>query len=151
MCAPGLDCFFHAIDQVSSNIVHEYDVALLQSRSEHLFDVGQKVGAVHSAIQHKRSGDAIGPQPTYESCGFPVAVRDLINQPFALGSPAIKTGHLGGHCGFINEDKSFRIKGRLCYPQGLTGGGDIISILFGRVDTFFLGSSVKSMGEFWFW
>ena len=46
------------------------------------------------------------------------------------------TGHLGGRCGFINEDKSFRIKGRLCYPQGPTGGGDIISILFGRVDTF---------------
>ena len=95
------------------------------------------MGAVHGAIQHKRGGDAIVPQPAYESRGFPVTVWDLINQPLALGSPTIKAGHLGGRCGFINEDKSFRIKGRLCYPQGLTGGGDIISILFGRVDAFF--------------
>jgi hypothetical protein len=75
------------------------------------------VGAVHGAIQHKRGGDAIGPQPTYESCGFPVTVWDLINQPFALRIPAIKTGHLGGRGGVINEGQSFRIKGRLCFPQ----------------------------------
>jgi hypothetical protein len=76
--------------------------------------------------------DAIVPQPTYESCGFPVTVWDLINQPFALGSPAIKAGHLGRSGGFINEGQSFRIKGRLCFPQGLTGGGDVIPILFCR-------------------
>src|SRR5262249_54331066 len=68
---------------------------------------------------------------------------DLINQPFALGSPAIKAGHLGRCCGFIDEDQSFRIKGRLCFPQGLTGGGDVVSILFGRVDTLFLNGSLR--------
>ena len=69
------------------------------------------MGAVHGAIQHKRGGDAIGPQPADESCGFPVTVWDLINQPFALGSPAIKAGHLGGGSGLIDEDKLLRIKG----------------------------------------
>jgi hypothetical protein len=40
VCAAGFDRFFHAIDQVSADIIHEYDVALLQSRGEYLFDVG---------------------------------------------------------------------------------------------------------------
>jgi hypothetical protein len=107
------------------------------------FDVGQKVGAVHGAIQHKRGGDAIVPQSTYESCGFPVTVWDLINQPFALGSPPIKAGHLAGRCGFINEDQSFRIKGRLCFSQVLPGGGDVLPVLFGRADTLFLNGSLR--------
>jgi hypothetical protein len=101
------------------------------------------VGGVHGAIQHKRGGDAIVPRPTYESCGFPVTVWDLINQPFALGSPTIKAGHLGGRCGFINEGQSFRIKGRLCFSQDLTCGGDVVSILFGRVDILFLNGSLR--------
>jgi hypothetical protein len=72
-----------------------------------------------------------------------VTVWDLINQPFALGSPAIKAGHLGGRGGFINEGKSLRIKGRLCYPQDLTGGGDVIPTLLGRADTLFLKGSLR--------
>jgi hypothetical protein len=47
-------------------------------------------GGVHRAIQHKRGGDAIIVQPAYESRGFPVAVWHLINEAFALRSPAIE-------------------------------------------------------------
>jgi hypothetical protein len=35
-------------------------------------------------------------------------VWDLIDQPFASGSPATKAGHLGGRCGFINEGKPLK-------------------------------------------
>jgi hypothetical protein len=35
------------------------------------------------------------------------------------------------------EGQSFRIKGRLCFSQGLTSGGDVIPILFCRADTLF--------------
>jgi hypothetical protein len=97
----------------------------------------QSWSTLRGAIQHKRGGDAIIPQPTYESCGFPVPVWDRINQPFALRSPAIKTGHLGGGGGFIDEDKPFRIKGWLFLPQGLTGSGDIFTIFFGGVHALF--------------
>jgi hypothetical protein len=101
------------------------------------------VRAVHGPIQRKRGGDAIVPQPTYESCGFPVAMWDLINQPFAPGSPAIKAGHLGGRSGFVNEGQSFRIKGRLCFPQGFTGGDDVLPVLLGSADTLFLNGSLR--------
>jgi hypothetical protein len=40
-----------------------------------------------------------------------VAVWHLINEPFALRSPAIEAGHFGGGGGLINEDKLLRIKG----------------------------------------
>src|SRR5262245_34752091 len=36
VCAASLDCFFDPINQVSANVVHEYNIAPLQSRSEHL-------------------------------------------------------------------------------------------------------------------
>jgi hypothetical protein len=38
-------------------------------------------------------------------------VWHLIDEPFALRSPAIKAGHLGGGSSLIDEDKLVRIKG----------------------------------------
>ena len=95
------------------------------------------MGSVHRAIQHKRGGDTIIAQPANESRCFPVAVRHLINEPFALRSPPIEAGHLGGGGGLIDEDKLLRIKGWLLFPQGLTGRGDVGPILLGCVDAFF--------------
>jgi len=132
-CAASRDCFFDPVDLVSGNIVQKDDLTLLQSWSKDLFDIGQEVGSIHRAIQHKRSGDAIVAQPAYESRCFPVAVWHFINEPFALRRPAIEAGHLGGGGGLIDEDKSFRIKGFLFFPQGLTGRGDVGPVLFGRV------------------
>jgi hypothetical protein len=108
-----------------------------QSWSKDLFDIGQEVGSVHRAIKHKRGGDTIIAQPAYESRCFPMAVRHLIDEPFALRSPAIEAGHLGGGGGLIDEDKVLRIKGWLFFPQRLTGRGDVGPILLGRVYAFF--------------
>ena len=96
---------------MSGNIVQKDDLTLLQSWSKNLFYVGQEVGSVHRAIQHKRGSNAIIAQPAYESRCFPVTVRHLINEPLALRSPAIEAGHLGGGSGLIEEDKLLRIKG----------------------------------------
>src|SRR5216684_6241095 len=124
---------------MSGNIVQKDDLPLLQSWSKDLFDIGQEVGSVHRAIQHKRGGDAIMAQAAYESCRFPVAVWHRIDEPFALRSPAIKAGHLGGGSSLIDEDKLLRIKGSLFFPQGLTGRSDVGAILFGWVYAFFKG------------
>ena len=132
-CAASLYCFFDPSNLVRGNIVQKDDLLLLQGWSENLFDIGQEVGAVHRAIQHKRGGNAIMAQPAYESRGFPVAVRYLINEPFALRSPAIEAGHLGGGSSLIDEDKFLRIKGQLFFLQGFTGRGDVGPVLFGCV------------------
>ena len=106
----SLDCFFDPVDLMCGNIVQKDDLTLLQSWSKDLFNISQEVGAVHWAIQHKWGVDAIIVQPAYESRSFPVAVWHLINEPFALRSPAIEAGHFGGGGGLIDEDKLLRIK-----------------------------------------
>jgi hypothetical protein len=50
----------------------------------------------------------------------------------------VPRGAAGGVLPPPAEGQSFWIKGRLCLPQGLAGGGDVLPILFGRVDTPFL-------------
>jgi hypothetical protein len=52
------------------------------------------------------------------------------------GALPIETGHLGGGGGLIDEDKLFRIKDFLFFPQRLTGRDDVGPILFGRVYFF---------------
>src|SRR5258708_39252339 len=89
-CAASLDCFFDPVDLMSGNIVQKNDLSLLQNWSKYRFDIGQEVGSVHRAIQHKRGHNAIIAQPAYESRCFPAAVCHLITQPFALRSPAIE-------------------------------------------------------------
>ena len=64
-------------------------------------------------------------------------MRDFVNQPFALRSPAIKAGHLSGCGGLIDEDQSFRIEGGLFFSQRLTGGDDIFPILLCCAKAFF--------------
>ena len=61
----------------------------------------------------------------------------LIDEPFALRSPAIEAGHVGGSGSLIDEDKFLRIKGWLFFPQGFAGRGDVAPILLGCVNAFF--------------
>jgi hypothetical protein len=72
-----------------------------------------------------------------------MAVRHLINEPFALWRPAIVSGHLGGGGGFVDEDKSLRIEARLLFAQGLTGRDDVFPILLGGADALFLNASLR--------
>jgi hypothetical protein len=65
-------------------------------------------------------------------------MRHLIDEPFALRSPAIEAGHLGGGAGLIDEDKSLRVKGLLLFPQGAAGRRDVGPVLFGGVHALFL-------------
>src|SRR6202521_2930859 len=132
---------------MSGNIVQKDDLTLRQSWSKNLFNIGQEVGAVHWAIQHKRGGDAMIGQPAYERRGCQVAVCHLITEPLASRSPAIEAGHFGGGGGLIDEDKLLRIKGWLFFPQGLTGRGDVGPILFRRVYALFFKGQVDVVEE----
>jgi hypothetical protein len=46
---PGFDGLFDTVYHVNAHIVHEHDVASLQSRSEELLDIGLECIAVHCA------------------------------------------------------------------------------------------------------
>src|SRR5258707_5841922 len=115
---------------MSGNIVQKDDLSLLQNWSKYLFDIGQEVGSVHRAIQHKRGHDAIIAQPAYESRCFPVAVWHLINEPFALRSPAIEAVLLGGGSALLFEDKLVRNNGLFVFSQRPPGAHPLIALLF---------------------
>jgi hypothetical protein len=44
-CTSGFDRLFSTFDHVNARIIHEYDIVLLQSPSEELFDIGLKQAA----------------------------------------------------------------------------------------------------------
>jgi len=46
-------------------------------------------------------------------------------------------GHLGGDCGFVDEDKARRTQLGLLGFQGGTLGGDVRPVLLGGVQCFF--------------
>src|SRR5260370_5505384 len=110
---------------MSGNIVQKDDLSLLQSWSKDLFDIGQEVESVHRAIQHKRGHDAIIAQPAYESRCFPVAVCHLINEPFALRSPAIEAVGIGRRTTIISLRNMLCIEALLLCLQRLYGPREI--------------------------
>ena len=58
-CAARLDGLANTTDLMNADIIHDDDVAALEGRREHLFDVGLKACAVHRAVQHQRRGDTV--------------------------------------------------------------------------------------------
>ena len=72
-----------------------------------------------------------------ERKGFPVAVRDFLDEPLALRRPTVAAGHRRGNAGFIEENQPFRIEPRLPLLQRYTGCRNIRPVLLGGVQSFF--------------
>ena len=123
---------------MGAHVVHEDDVAFFQGPHEDLLDIGQEGRAIHRAVDHVRCCDAIDAQGGHEGERLPVAVGHLGNQPLAPRSAAVEPGHLGRHRSLVNEHETRGLQSTLLGLQLPTCGGDIGSILLGRVEDFFL-------------
>ena len=78
-----------------AEIVEDHDVARLEGGREELFDIGVEAFAVDRPVDQAGRFDAIVTQGRQESRGLPVAMRNLVDQPFALPRPAAQTGLIG--------------------------------------------------------
>src|SRR5215468_12079118 len=107
---------------MNTDIVHEHDVAPLQGRSEKLFRIGLEHLAGHRSFEHERRSDTIMTQRSDEGDGFPIAVRQLLDQSLPLRRPPVETGNCRGDARFIDKNKALRIKPWLLLPQGLACG-----------------------------
>ena len=136
-CTASLDGFFDSIDFMNADVVHEHDVASLQGRSEKLFRIGLEHLAGHRSFEHERRSDTIMTQRSDEGDGFPIAVRQLLDQSLALRRPPVETGNRRGDTRFIDKNKALRIKPWLLLLQGLACGGDVRPVLLGGPYTFF--------------
>ena len=134
---PGFDRLFNAYNHVNARIVHEYDVTLLQSRREELFDVGLERFAIHGAFEHKGCSHTVVTQCGDEGNGLPISVKHFLDEPLTLRCSPIQTCNRRRYRSFIKKYELSRIKPLLSSLQSPTGGGHVWAILLGRPQTFF--------------
>src|SRR5260370_7177094 len=95
---------------MDTDVVHEHDVASLQSRSKKLLRIGLEHLAGHRSFEHKGRGDTIMAQRSDEGDGFPIAVRQLLDEPLTLRRPTVHTANRRGAPAFADKDKARRLK-----------------------------------------
>ena len=99
----------HGLSLVGAEIVEDHDVAWLQRRHEELFDIGVEALTVDGPVEQAGRVDAVVAQGGEESRGLPLALRDLVDEPFSPWRPAALAGHIGLRRGFIDEDQPPRV------------------------------------------
>ena len=107
--AGGSDRVAHGLAFVRAEIVGHDDIVWLEGRDQELRDVGEEALAVDRAVKETRRLDPIAPQSGQERRGFPVSVRDLVDQSAPARRPAVKAGHVGLGPGLVDEDEPRRI------------------------------------------
>ena len=107
--AGGSDCLPHGLAFVRAEIVGYDDIVWLEGRDQELRDVGEEALAVDRAVEETGRLDAIAPQSGQEGRGFPVSVRDLVDQSAPARRPAVKAGHVRLGPGLVDEDEPRRI------------------------------------------
>ena len=141
----GPDGVSHGFAFVRSQIVEHDDVVALEGRDEELFDIGEKPLAVDGAVEQAGRFDAVVAQRSQEGRGFPVAVRDLGDEPAAARRPAV-----GASCwswsracpresgGFVDEHQTRRIDALLMASPAHAMAFDVRPILLARDQRLFL-------------
>lgn len=136
-CAGGFDRFTYACDLMGGDIVHDDNVAALKRWRQALLDIGHKDCSIHGAMDHHGCGHAIATQPRHEGQCFPHSEGHPPGDPFAFGSAAMQTGHVGVDRCLIDETKAGRIKKPLLAYPAPAGAGDVGPLLLGSVQDFF--------------
>jgi hypothetical protein len=125
---PGASRFDGGADRwapVRGQVIHDHDIAAMQTGYQHLFDIGEEGDAGHRPVEHHRRGHALQTQRSGEGGGLPVPVRD--GRPAALPAlrPATPAGHFGRGAGFVDEDQMLWIEIRLGVEPSLPPRGDV--------------------------
>jgi len=136
-CTAGLDRGADGGAFVRRQIVHHDDVAGIESRRQHLFDIGAECGSVHRAVERHRRGQGGVAQGGSEGRGQPMAVRDRGAAALTAFRAAVKPRHFGRGAGLVDENQLFGIKLRREFAPGLARRRNIGPILFGCVRAFF--------------
>lgn len=137
---PGTGSLDHLPDSrrlMTSEIIHDDDIAGLQHRDELLLDIGAEALAVDRAVEDARRCKPIAAQRAQEGQRAPVAVRSQATQPLALGAPTAQRSHVGLDPGLIDEDQAPRIKTRLPGSPSPTSAGNIGASLLKGEQRFF--------------
>ena len=123
---PGASRFDGGADRwapVRGQVIHDHDIAAMQTGYQHLFDIGEEGDAGHRPVEHHRRAEPIAPQGGDKRGGFPVAERRFGEEPTAARRAAVKPGHLGAGAGLVDKDEPGGIDKRPCrLPDAAPGG-----------------------------
>lgn len=137
---PGAGSSDHVPDGrrlMTSQIIHDDDVAGLQNCDELLLDIGAETLAVDRAVEDARCREPIPAQRAEEGQRAPVAMWSQAAQPLAFRPPASQRSHIGLDPGLIDEDQAPRIETALPGSPSLALAGNISARLLKGEQRFF--------------
>jgi len=133
----GADGFVDRRALMGAEIVHDDDVAMLQSRRKNLLDIGQKAFAVDRPVEHEGRRDFVASQGGEECHRFPMTLWRLGDERLAASVPAMCARHIGLRPCLVDEDKAPWIEAQLDFlPQG-AASRDVRAVLLTGKERFF--------------
>lgn len=135
--ADGFDRLANLGLLVNREIVEHDDVPTPQRGDQHLLHVSAKAGIVDGPIEHRRRGDAVGPQRGDDRMGLPMAAGRVIAQSHAAETAAIAAQQISRYATFIQKDVVPGVAQRQPVAPTAAFSGDVGSALFVGVYRFF--------------
>jgi hypothetical protein len=127
----------HRDGLAGGQVVEDDDVAGAERRCQDLFDIGQKGGPVHGAVEHHGRGHAIQAQRTHEGRGLPVAVGHRCPASLAAPRATVAPRPLGRGAGLVDEDQALGVQIGLRLEPGPAPAQNVRALLLAGVRGFF--------------
>ena len=121
---------------MTSEVVHDDNVAWREDREENLLDISEEACAIDRSVDDAGRGEPVATQRRQESERLPFAERRFGDEAFASGASAMGARHVGFRPGLVDEHKPPWIDRRLTRLPPLTPPGDV-RVLFGGAKAFF--------------
>jgi hypothetical protein len=115
---------------VAAEVVHDHDVARMQSGHQGIFDIGTELNAVDRAIEEDGSCDAVLSKCCQEGQRSPLAEGRLGEKSLPASTPPTGRRHVGLGPGFVDEHQARRIEFALVTPPAFTPPFDVGTVLF---------------------
>ena len=115
---------------MTSEVVHDDNVAWREDREENLLDISAEACAIDRSVDDARRGEPVATQRRQEREGSPSPEGRFGDEAFASGASAMGAGHVGFRPGLVDEHKPPRIDRRLTRLPPLTPPGDVRPVLF---------------------
>ena len=122
---------------MTSEPVHDDNVAWREDREENLLDISAEACAIDRSVDDAGRGEPLATQRRRKREGPPSAEGRFGDEAFASGASAMGARHVYFRPGLVNKDQPPRIDRRLTRLPALTPPGDVRPVLFGGAKAFF--------------
>lgn len=123
---------------MAREVVHDDEVAWAQFPHEHLLDIGLEGIPVDGAVEHEGRDEALERQRANKSRRHPVAVGQSDPEPFASGTSAMASRHVGGSPSLVDEHEAVRVEIELALKPVPATSQDVGTILLRGMGGLFL-------------